>query len=92
VNWKGSTLTILKRGFAGGILFWLFDEVNVPHAWVCMKEVYLAPILISILLTEMAVLIAACDDSNCSRFSNQGMFRCPLLYYLDQAVPHDLSA
>jgi len=59
MNWKGIALTILKIGFAGGILFCLFHKVNAPHVWDCMREAHLAPILIGILLTEMTVLIAA---------------------------------
>lgn len=59
MNWKGTALTILKVGFAGGILFWLFHKVNAPHIWDCIREAHLAPILIGVLLAEMTVLIAA---------------------------------
>ena len=59
MNWKGTALTILKVGFAGGILFWLFHKVNAPHVWLCMREAHLTPILIGILLAEITVLIAA---------------------------------
>ena len=59
MNWKGTALTILKVGFAGGILFWLLHKVNAPQVWDCMKGAHLTPILIGILLAEMTVLIAA---------------------------------
>jgi uncharacterized membrane protein YbhN (UPF0104 family) len=59
MNWKGTALTILKVGFAGGILFWLFHKINAPHVWKCIGEAHAAPILIGILFAEMTVLIAA---------------------------------
>ena len=59
MNWKGTALTILKVGFAGGILFWLLHKVNAPQVWDCMREAHMAPILIGIFLAEMTVLIAA---------------------------------
>jgi uncharacterized membrane protein YbhN (UPF0104 family) len=76
MNWKGAVLAMLKAGFAGGILFWLFHKVNAPHVWDCMREAHLAPILIGILLCESTILVAAWRwQQLLSAFQIKGRFR-----------------
>jgi uncharacterized protein (TIRG00374 family) len=76
MNSKGTALTILKVGFAGGVILWLFHKINAPHVWDCLREAHLAPILIGILLAEMTVLIAAWRwQQLLSVFQIKGQFR-----------------